>query len=151
MSWQALPPQEILFKYLPKLKELYDSGRVTEYMEIILRIYRDYPLTDWELERNKRIYIFIVSRFNKEFEYRELLYYVYRERLLYDERKILSPFIENFSKYLLSELVYLDYLTHRKYTFNKIVKECYFVNLIPPLDMINLITLRRRMEFIVNC
>jgi hypothetical protein len=132
-----------------------DSAKAKDYWIGTFWIQRDYPLTDWETKRNERIHTFLLT--HRDFKVHQIQEYVWREKLLTNKYKTLSPFIENFTQYMLSELERLGFL-EREWLFIAETKDeklhlreiqAYKVIIIPNIEVIHGIA-RRRILMLVD-
>lgn len=115
-----------------RLREVTDTAVAIDYMEYFVVPGVRPPLTEWQRRRNDRIYEFLNK--HDEFTIREFHLYVWRERLLLDERyhshkplatfmdSPLSTFIRNFTRYLIWELIHAGILEEETYNGTTIYK-----------------------------
>ncbi len=118
--------------YKVKTIQVADILKPQEFLDIIYVSGVKPPITEWHRRRNDRIYEFLLK--HDEFTIREFHLYVWRERLLFDERyhshkplstfmdSPLSTFIRNFTRYLLWELEHAGIIQEDTYNGLKIYK-----------------------------
>jgi len=119
-----------------RIIEVKDTVISNDYIDFFIVPGVKPTLTEWHIRRNDRIYEFLNK--HDEFTIREFHLYVWRERLLLDERyhshkplatfmdSPLSTFIRNFTRYLIWELIHEGILEEEAYngvTIYKVVRK----------------------------